>query len=108
MNLSPDLAEGFPDSFLVLMSGYRSLLGVKFDLQSMHALCPSPRNSTDKQLDAIKETGGLACVNFHPAFVFEQSGMMGCGPCGALLDDQMALFSIVKAQARWPNWLSFR
>ena len=33
-----------------------------------HALCPTPRNLTDKQLDAIKETGGIAGVNFDAAF----------------------------------------
>lgn len=34
-----------------------------------HALCPTPRNLTDKQLDAIKETGGIAGVNFHIGFL---------------------------------------
>ncbi len=29
-----------------------------------HALCPSSRNLTDKQLDAIKETGGVVGVTF--------------------------------------------
>jgi membrane dipeptidase len=35
----------------------------------VHALCPSPRNLTDKQLDAIKESGGLVGVNFHVGFL---------------------------------------
>ena len=34
-----------------------------------HALCPSPRNLTDAQLDAIGETGGLVGVNFHVGFL---------------------------------------
>jgi membrane dipeptidase len=34
-----------------------------------HALCPSPRNLLDKQLDAIKESGGMVGVNFHVAFL---------------------------------------
>ena len=34
-----------------------------------HALCPSPRNLTDKQLDAIKETGGMVGINFHIGFL---------------------------------------
>lgn len=29
-----------------------------------HALCPTTRNLTDRQLDAIKETGGLVGLNF--------------------------------------------
>jgi membrane dipeptidase len=36
-----------------------------------HALCPSPRNLTDKQLDAIKETDGLVGINFHTGFLRE-------------------------------------
>jgi membrane dipeptidase len=34
-----------------------------------HALCPSPRNLTDRQLDAIGESGGVAGINFHVAFL---------------------------------------
>jgi membrane dipeptidase len=34
-----------------------------------HALCPSTRNLTDAQLDAIGETGGLVGVNFHVGFL---------------------------------------
>jgi membrane dipeptidase len=33
-----------------------------------HALCPSPRNLTDRQLDAIADSGGIVGVNFHVAF----------------------------------------
>ena len=36
-----------------------------------HALCASPRNLTDKQLDAIKETGGMVGINFHVGFLRE-------------------------------------
>jgi membrane dipeptidase len=35
----------------------------------VHALCASTRNLTDKQLDAIKESGGLVGVNFHVGFL---------------------------------------
>lgn len=35
----------------------------------VYTLCPSARNLTDKQLDAIKETGGLVGVNFHVGFL---------------------------------------
>lgn len=34
-----------------------------------HAVCPSARNLTDRQLDAIAESGGLAGLNFHVAFL---------------------------------------
>lgn len=35
----------------------------------VHALCPTPRNLTDRQLDAIRETGGIVGVNFHIGFL---------------------------------------
>ena len=34
-----------------------------------HALCPSPRNLTDKQLDAVAESGGLVGVCFATAYL---------------------------------------
>jgi membrane dipeptidase len=34
-----------------------------------HALSPNARNLTDRQLDAIAETGGLVGLNFHAAFL---------------------------------------
>ncbi len=36
-----------------------------------HALCRSPRNLTNKQLDAIKETNGMVGINFHVGFLRE-------------------------------------
>jgi len=36
-----------------------------------HALCPSARNLTDRQLDAIRERGGMVGVNFHVGFLRE-------------------------------------
>ncbi|MEJ2204794.1 MAG: dipeptidase [Gemmatimonadota bacterium] len=35
----------------------------------VHAICPSPRNLTDEQLDAIGASGGLVGVNFHKGFL---------------------------------------
>jgi membrane dipeptidase len=35
----------------------------------IHALCPSSRNLTDTQLDAIAESGGLVGINFHVGFL---------------------------------------
>lgn len=40
-----------------------------------HALCASPRNLTDKQLDAIKETGGMVGINFHIGFLREDGNV---------------------------------
>ncbi len=34
-----------------------------------HALCPSTRNLTDRQLDAVGKTGGVVGVNFHVGFL---------------------------------------
>ncbi|MFN7165559.1 MAG: dipeptidase [Pannonibacter sp.] len=36
-----------------------------------HALCPSARNLTDRQLDAIGESKGIVGLNFHVAFLRE-------------------------------------
>ncbi len=35
----------------------------------VHALCPSPRNLTDEQLDAIARAGGLVGINFAVGFI---------------------------------------
>lgn len=34
-----------------------------------HALCPSARNLTDKQLDAIRDSEGIVGINFHVGFL---------------------------------------
>jgi membrane dipeptidase len=34
-----------------------------------YALCPSARNLTDKQLDAIRDSGGIVGINFHVGFL---------------------------------------
>lgn len=36
-----------------------------------HAVSPSARNLTDRQLDAVRESGGLVGLNFHVAFLRE-------------------------------------
>lgn len=38
---------------------------------NVHALCPTPRNLTDKQLDAIKQSKGLVGLNFGTGFLRE-------------------------------------
>lgn len=40
-----------------------------------HALCPSPRNLTDKQLDAIRDTGGMVGLNFATGFLRPDGNM---------------------------------
>ncbi|MBW2305081.1 MAG: membrane dipeptidase [Deltaproteobacteria bacterium] len=35
----------------------------------VHAICPSSRNLTDKQLDAVGESGGVVGINFHVGFL---------------------------------------
>jgi membrane dipeptidase len=37
----------------------------------VHALCPSTRNLTDRQLDAVGESGGVIGINFHVGFLRE-------------------------------------
>jgi membrane dipeptidase len=39
-----------------------------------HALSASPRNLTDRQLDAIRESRGVAGLNFHVGFLREDGG----------------------------------
>jgi membrane dipeptidase len=36
---------------------------------NVHALCPSSRNLTDRQLDAIKDSGGMVGLNFAVSFL---------------------------------------
>ncbi|MEM6973198.1 MAG: dipeptidase [Pseudomonadota bacterium] len=36
---------------------------------NVHAICPSARNLTDRQLDAIAERSGVVGLNFHVAFL---------------------------------------
>lgn len=38
---------------------------------NVHAICPSPRNLTDRQLDAIKESDGMVGLNFFVGFLRE-------------------------------------
>lgn len=40
-----------------------------------HALCPSPRNLTDRQLDAIRDSGGFVGLNFATCFLRPDGAM---------------------------------
>lgn len=42
---------------------------------NVHALCPSPRNLTDRQLAAIRDTGGMVGLNFATGFLRPDGAM---------------------------------
>lgn len=42
---------------------------------NVHALCPSPRNLTDRQLAAIRDTGGMVGLNFATSFLRPDGNM---------------------------------
>jgi membrane dipeptidase len=88
---SPDIGEGLTPAGRDLVRLCNEL-GVMLDLSHMnergfwdvaslsraplvashsgvHRLCPSPRNLTDDQLEAVGESGGIVGVNFARAFV---------------------------------------
>lgn len=88
---SPDLGPGLTDAGKELVRRCNEL-GVMIDLSHItergfwdvaelsskplvathsnaHAVCPSPRNLTDRQLEAIRETRGVAGLNFHVGFL---------------------------------------
>ncbi len=44
---------------------------------NVHALCPSARNLTDRQLDAIRESRGLVGLNFATCFLRPDGAMRG-------------------------------
>ncbi len=51
-----------------------------------HALTPSPRNLTDRQLDAIKDSGGIVGVNFYLGFVREDGGNDPATPIARIVE----------------------
>lgn len=88
---SPDLGAGLTDAGRNLVRRCNQL-GVMIDLSHIteqgfwdvheitdkplvathsnaHAVCQSPRNLTDKQMDAVKESRGVAGLNFHVGFL---------------------------------------
>lgn len=90
---SPDTGDGLTDAGKRLVKRCNEL-GIMLDLSHMnekgfwdvaelsdaplvathsnvHALCPTPRNLTDKQLDAIKASDGMVGLNFANGFLRE-------------------------------------
>jgi membrane dipeptidase len=52
----------------------------------VHALCPSTRNLTDKQLDAVGESGGVIGINFHVGFLREDGLLQPETPVSRIVD----------------------
>ncbi|MDQ7841018.1 MAG: dipeptidase [bacterium] len=57
-----------------------------------HALTPSPRNLTDRQLDAIRESRGVVGLNFHVGFLREDGARNAETPIARMVEhiDYMA------------------
>jgi membrane dipeptidase len=93
---SPDTGPGLTDAGKALVRACNEL-GILVDLSHMnekgfwdiaalstaplvashsnaHALTPTPRNLTDRQLDAIRDSGGVVGVNFAIGFLREDGG----------------------------------
>jgi membrane dipeptidase len=51
-----------------------------------HALTPTPRNLTDRQLDAIRDSGGVVGVNFAVGFLNEDGGDSAATPISRIVD----------------------
>ncbi len=90
---SPDQGDGLTEAGVALVKACNTL-GIMIDMSHLnekgfwdverysthplvathscvHALCPSPRNLTDKQLDAVAASGGVVGVNYHVGFLRE-------------------------------------
>lgn len=52
----------------------------------VHTICPSTRNLTDKQLDAIGETNGIVGINFHCAFLRPDGYRISDTPLDVIVD----------------------
>jgi membrane dipeptidase len=93
---SPDTGDGLSDAGKALVKACNEL-GIMLDLShlnekgfwdvakisdaplvathsNVHALCQTPRNLIDKQLDAIKESDGMVGLNFAVTFLREDGG----------------------------------
>jgi len=50
-----------------------------------HALCPASRNLTDRQLDAIRDSGGMVGLNFATAFLRPDGAMKSDTPVDVMV-----------------------
>lgn len=94
---SPDIGDGLTDAGKALVKACNEM-GIMIDLShlnekgfwdvakisdaplvathsNVHAISATPRNLTDKQLDAIKESDGMVGLNFATAFLREDGGV---------------------------------
>ncbi len=106
-NTSPDIGDGLTDTGKALVRACNDLR-ILIDLShlnekgfwdvaalsdaplvashsNVHAICPSARNLTDRQLDAIAESKGLVGLNFHVAFLREDGGHSRATPLDVLV-----------------------
>ncbi len=51
-----------------------------------HGICPHSRNLTDRQLDAIRDSGGMVGVNFATAFLRPDGQMIADTPLEVMVD----------------------
>ena len=51
-----------------------------------HAICPSARNLTDKQLDAVRDSDGIVGVNFNVPFLRPDGGRQSDTPLDVMAD----------------------
>ncbi len=51
-----------------------------------HRLTPSPRNLTDKQMDAVRESRGIVGLNFHVGFLREDGGRNADTPIARMVE----------------------
>ncbi|MCR8726466.1 dipeptidase [Frigidibacter sp. ROC022] len=58
---------------------------------NLHSLCPSSRNLTDRQLDAIRDSDGLVGINLATCFLRDDGKMTAETPMDPLLDHFLGL-----------------
>ncbi|MFK5997692.1 MAG: dipeptidase [Rhodobacterales bacterium] len=104
---NPDIGAGLTDHGLRLLKRCNEL-GIMIDLSHLnqagfwdvaghtsaplvathsnaHAICPHARNLTDKQLAAIRESGGMVGLNFAAAFLRDDGRMIADVPLSQML-----------------------